>query len=81
MKSVIERAEENKEIKYPCLMESGKNGQVVLFAADSQGTLVFSSDHDHSISDRPSDIGYYIQHWDMSCFTPFTGKITLSNGE
>ena len=72
MKSVIERAEEKKEIEYPCLMEN--NGTIVLFTDDETGMVLADES-------GACYVGEHSDNWATDNFNPFTGKITLSNGE
>jgi hypothetical protein len=71
MKVTVENAEENQELKFPCLMIS-KDSKVVLFHSFGMGTLLESK-----LSFKP--YGFYSAHWDMGDFKPFHGKITLQN--
>lgn len=70
IKSVVDREEKHSGWNYPCL-GIAKDGLIVLFSAEEVGVVI-----------RPSDdyrCGYYADDWDMVCFTPFTGTVTLSN--
>ena len=63
--------EENKEIEYPCLMQSMDH--VILFTEENTGTCVWCSE------DIWGDLGYWTNDWNMHDFSPFNGSITLSN--
>ena len=71
MKSTIEHAPKKPAITYPCLMRSTRNGSVVLFTERGEGTCV------HARVDNI--LGEYSDIWDMDCFEPFNGTITLGN--
>lgn len=73
MKSTLINKEEN-EIKYPCLMatHSSYGSKVVLFTNKGFGMVVYSE------GDQ-LPIGFYSEAWDISGFTPFDGKLELSN--
>lgn len=59
--------------KYPTLMQyEDKKGLVVLFIGESRG-IVVNAEGDWDT------IGAYSEEWDMGCFIPFDGSVTLSN--
>ena len=72
--TLINKQEIAREIKYPCLMTAHSNlgAIVVLFTKKDFGTVVYSER-------KEQPIGYYIEDWAMSGFTPFNGTIELSN--
>ena len=74
MESVIKTNDLKGEIKYPCLMTADSDSEaiVVLFTKKQYGTVVYSEREEQPI-------GYYIEEWAMSGFTPFNGTIELSN--
>ena len=72
MKVVVNDGQLSEEIKYPCLMKENTCDLVVLFTSSCKGTVICTS----------SDwlyVGEYCNEWNMDCFNPFKGKITLSN--
>ena len=69
--SVIEK---KKELEYPCLMEGDTSGAIVLFQRIGVGTVVGNRKRDPDW-----EIGNFSACWAMDGFTPFTGKIILSN--
>jgi len=71
MKSIIEHAQKKPAATYPCLMISTYNGSVVLFTEHEIGTCV------HAGVDNI--LGEYSGIWDMDCFEPFNGTITMRN--
>lgn len=64
--------EKSNEIKFPCLMKAEDN-LVVLFSANKTGVVLVNDD------DEENKIGEYSCIWDMQCFEPFNGEITLEN--
>lgn len=62
----------NKEIEYPCLMQSKQH--IVLFTDENVGTCIWCSEY---VWD--DDIGYWTNDWRMDDFFQFNGSITLSN--
>ena len=71
MKIEIEIEEEvESEIVYPCLMKTDY-GAIVLFHKYKNGVVLKARVNNF--------VGYYSDNWDMPTFSPFKGKITLSN--
>lgn len=65
------KTDKSSEPEYPCLMIH-KDGGIVLFYNRFGGTVV----------NRVEPIlGYHRSDWVMGDFTPYTGKVTLENGE
>jgi hypothetical protein len=59
---------------YPCLMKS-KGGLVVLFSRKGEGQVI-GIERDEEGKD--TDLGCYYSNWDMNCFSPFKGTITIT---
>lgn len=72
MKVEVKEKGNKIEIKYPCLMKSSNYGVIVLFISQKCGTCL---DVGHS----NNELGEYSDYWDMDCFSPFDGEITLKN--
>lgn len=71
MKVNLEKEEEEKyELHFPCLLEGINSGIVVLMIQPEYGTVLKGSTF---------PTGSIIHNWDMTCFKPFKGKITLEN--
>jgi hypothetical protein len=62
---------EQKEITYPCLMQSKYNELIVLFHSEGRGMVVRPNKDFNESSD--------IRGWNMDNFKPFHGTITLQN--
>ena len=60
--------------EFPCLRYD-KFGRIVFFKKNGKGVVV----HDPTNGAQPHILADYIECWDMKCFTPYAGKITLSN--
>ena len=60
-----------KEDDYPFIGESNNN--IVLFTGYSEGTVIACK------STSVYKVGHYSKDWAMSSFTPYQGKIILSN--
>jgi len=56
---------------YP-MLKITEDGEMVLFTNEKTGTLITPGKF-------TKIVGYYTDDWIESHFTPFTGKITLSN--
>lgn len=56
--------------KYPCLKQSTKTDNIVLFTSKDAGVLVFSSN---------LNIGTFGSDWEESYFIFFDGVVELSN--
>jgi len=73
MKSTLVRPKDAKtsEIKYPILMDDGRN-LVVFFTKDSTGTV---------LSNRNGfwQLGATHSNWNMDVFKPYRGTVVLSN--
>jgi len=70
MKVEVNEKAKREEDEYPCLMIE-YSGMIVLFSGYSIGT-VLNETHGW----KP---GEFSDGWDMDCFKPFHGTITLSN--
>lgn len=66
------KTDKPSDVEYPCLM-MGNNGRVVLFTDRKIGTSIAIDDY--------GDLGEYSTNWDMQYFAPYTGKVTLENGD
>ena len=62
---------EQKEITYPCLMQSKYNELIVLFHNEGNGIVVRPNKDFNERSD--------LSGWNMENFKPFHGTITLQN--
>lgn len=62
------------EEEYPCLMMHHKSEMIVLFVSPTEGTVVSLG----------KELRYFFGEvcidWNISCFVPFTGSVTLRNG-
>ena len=67
----VETKTNNQEIEYPFLGIS-KEGRIVLFRKFRIGIVIFAPKNDVGSQ------GYFSETWDMVCFEPFTGSITLT---
>ncbi len=72
MKSVLKTKSEKAEEKYPHLGISITDKQIVLFYGSKRGMIVHGGN-------TPRPIGILSNTWDMDCFIPYTGEVTLSN--
>ena len=74
MKVTVTEKENEKEIKFPCLMKSSASGNIVLFYFHEKGTVV-------SVGDRSTvwKVGEHSSGFSMESFKPFNGTITLQN--
>lgn len=72
---LIQKEEIKKEIVYPCLMQYIGKGNwkpfIVFFLGDSIGVTIGASDCYMN--------GEYHDHWKMSDFVPYEGKVVLEN--
>ena len=68
----VEVKEKGNKIKFPCLMKEYEFGTIVLFNKDKCGVCIENGTSN-------SIIGEYSDYWDMYCFEPFDGEITLKN--
>ena len=59
---------------FPKMMVAG-DGEVVMFSAPDVGMVLVPG---KSYSES-NPVGYYHDSWDMSYFSDFSGKVTLSN--
>jgi hypothetical protein len=75
MKSTLVRPEEVKasKIKYPILMDDGRN-LVVLFTKDSTGTVLSSRNGFWQL-------GTPYANWNIDVFRPYRGTVVLSNND
>jgi len=71
MKVTIDKQEEKKEIKYPCLMVGRKPWHIYIITSDRKGLALVTSNN--------TPTGNYCEYLDMSILKPFTGTITLEN--
>lgn len=72
MKVEVNEKEPSNEIKFPCLMKSFFNEEIVLFQSETTGTVIQGGK-----IGRQS--GKCYDDWDIRAFTPFNGTITLQN--
>lgn len=74
IKVEVEDLKENNEISYPCLMENTiRNGLIVLFTGESEGTVI-------NPAREPSwSVGEHSCTWAMPCFKPYNKKVVLYN--
>ena len=70
----IEINREERDVKYPCLMEGKKGDLIVLFVSDGVGVALNDETGNYSED-------WVVNDWVMDTFVPFKGSITLSNGE
>ena len=73
--TLINKQEEARDIKYPCLMVTEWNNgikMVALFSQESMGTVVFSTYEGWKLGDRADS-------FNMAFFKPFDGTIQLTN--
>lgn len=68
---IIEGPKPEPKPEFPCLRVSKTCGQVVLFSAPHKGIVVHQG--------GGYVISYSSDSWDDYSFTPFTGKVELSN--
>jgi predicted glycosyl hydrolase (DUF1957 family) len=74
---LIESKPESEEIKYPILMQSMANGQIVLFLENQVGVLIVESNASSWLTGHYSDS--WINATNKSVWQLFKGKIVLSN--
>ena len=78
------RIDSSGETKYPCLLQY-RNDYVILATSEEKsaitgginvtGIVVYVS------ALAGFELGYYSESWAKECFTPYRGKIELSNDE
>jgi len=73
MKVEINNKEENKEIKFPCLMETAE-GDIILV----DGFSIQGKNYKGMALKHPDGTHYY-ERWAKHLLSPFNGSITLSN--
>jgi hypothetical protein len=74
LNSYITRAAAAAADPFPCLMEVGHGGFVVLFNAPGSGTVVASNGAVY-------DIGHHSDDWAMQVFVPFRGSVTIGDSD
>jgi len=74
MKVTVKENKASTDIEYPCLMVLKTDPEkIILFEQRDVGTRLSPCDQ--------YDFGKSNNGWDIEQFKPFTGSITLSNGE